>query len=169
MKYLTTIDDKTYTIEINDDSRVTVDGRTYDVDLVALAAQPLYSLILDNRSFEAFVENDGEEWRVLVRGNLYEAKVVDERAVRLAKSAGGTVAMTGDFHLKAPMPGLAVAVPVVEGQAVKKGDILVILESMKMQNELKSPRDGVVLRLRVKGGDSVEQNQVMVIVGAGNQ
>jgi biotin carboxyl carrier protein len=166
MKYLTTIGGKSYTVEINDDRHVTVDGKMYEVDLMAVAAPSLYSLLLDNRSFEAFVENDGEAWRVLVRGDLYEARVVDERAVRLANSAGGTPAASGDFHLKAPMPGLVVTVPVVEGQAVKKGDILVILESMKMQNELKSPLDGSVLRVRVKGGDSVEQNQVLMTVGA---
>lgn len=162
MKYLTTLNDKTYLIEINDDRRVTVDGKTYNVDLEAVAGQPLYSLLIDNQSFEGFVENDDEGWRVLLRGDLYEARVVDERAMRLAKSAGGAVAQSGDFHLKAPMPGLVVSIPASEGQAVKKGDILVILESMKMQNELKSPRDGVVMRVKVKGGDTVEQNQIMI-------
>jgi biotin carboxyl carrier protein len=62
------------------------------------------------------------------------------------------------------MPGLVVSVPVTEGQAVNKGDILVILESMKMQNELKSLRAGTVTRVKTKGGDSVEQNQVLVTV-----
>lgn len=165
MKYLTTIGDKTYTIEINDERHIIVDGTTYEIDLQALSAQGLFSLIIDNKSFEAFVENEGDEWRVLLRGNLYETKVADERAVRLTKSVGGAEVAVGDFHLKAPMPGLVVIVPVSEGQAVNKGDILIILESMKMQNELKSPRDGTVLRVKVKGGDSVEQNQIMVTIG----
>jgi biotin carboxyl carrier protein len=166
MKYATTIDDKTYLIEINDDHHVVVDGKTYTIDLAAGSGQELYSLLIDNRSFEAFVDAGEAEgdWRVLVRGDLYDVKVVDERAARLAKSAGGSVAETGDYHLKAPMPGLVVSVPVAEGQAVNKGDILVILESMKMQNELKSPRAGTVTRVKTKGGDSVEQNQVLVTV-----
>jgi biotin carboxyl carrier protein len=129
----------------------------------------LYSLLIDNRSFEAFVEaseDSAEDLQVLLRGHLYDVKVVDERAARLAKSAGGRAAMTGDFILKAPMPGVVVAVPVNEGQPVKKGDILIILESMKMQNELKSPRDGKVTRVRTKAGDSVEQNQALVTVTA---
>lgn len=165
MKYLTTIGEQTFTIEINDEHHVIVDGRTYEIDFQALAAQNLFSLIIDNKSFEAFVESEDDETRVLMRGSLYELKVADERAVRLAKSGGNTVAVAGDFHLKAPMPGLVVSVPVAEGQAVKKGDILVILESMKMQNELKSPRDGTVLRVKVKGGDSVEHNQIMLTIG----
>lgn len=164
MKYLTTVNDKTYVIEINDEKHVVVDGQTYHIDLEAVSGQSLYSLLLDSQSFEAFVDEGDEGWRVLVRGDLYDVKVVDERAARLAKSAGGGVAQSGDFNLRAPMPGLVVAVPVTEGQAVRKGDILVILESMKMQNELKSPRDGIVARVKAKGGDSVEQNQILLTV-----
>lgn len=165
MKYLTTINDKTYTIEINDERHVTVDGKRYEIDLMAFTTQNLYSLIIDHKSYEAFVETEAEDWRVLMRGDLYEAKVIDERAARLAKSAGSASGPVGDFNLKAPMPGLVVSVVVAEGQAVQKGDILVILESMKMQNELKSPRDGTVLRIKARAGDSVEQNQVMLTVG----
>ena len=62
------------------------------------------------------------------------------------------------------MPGLIVTVPVSEGEAVHKGDILVVLESMKMQNELKCPRDGQVTRVKIKTGENVEQNQVLVTV-----
>ncbi len=62
------------------------------------------------------------------------------------------------------MPGLVVAISVEEGKPVKKGDVLIVLESMKMQNELKSPRDGVAARLRVQPGQSVEQHQTMLSV-----
>ncbi len=62
------------------------------------------------------------------------------------------------------MPGLVVAIPVSEGQAVNKGDVLVVLESMKMQNELKSPRSGTISRQRVKIGDSVELKQTLLSV-----
>jgi biotin carboxyl carrier protein len=70
----------------------------------------------------------------------------------------------GEYHLKAPMPGLVVTISVEEGQEVKKGQVLLILESMKMQNELKSPRDGVVNRIKVKAGESVEQKQALLSV-----
>ena len=169
MKYATTVGDKTYIIEINDDQHVTVDDKTYTIDLPAGSGQTLYSLLIDNQSFEAFVDASDEsadELQVLLRGHLYDVKVVDERAARLAKSAGRAAAATGDFNLKAPMPGVVIAIPVSEGQPVKKGDLLVILESMKMQNELKSPRDGKVTRVKTKAGDSVEQNQVLVTVTA---
>ena len=68
------------------------------------------------------------------------------------------VAVLGQLHC------LVVAVPVSEGQEVKAGDVLLILESMKMQNELKSPRDGVVKSIHVGPGASVEQRQKMLSV-----
>ena len=60
------------------------------------------------------------------------------------------------------MPGLVVSVQVSEGQAVEKGQILVILESMKMQNELRAPSAGNISRLRIKAGESVEQKQTLL-------
>jgi biotin carboxyl carrier protein len=101
---------------------------------------------------------------VLLRGRLYPAQVEDEREKRLRAAGGGGVADSGEYHLKAPMPGLVVAVPVSEGEAIKKGQVLLILESMKMQNELKAPRDGTVHRVRVKPGESVEQKQTLLSV-----
>jgi biotin carboxyl carrier protein len=62
------------------------------------------------------------------------------------------------------MPGLVVAVLIEEGQEVKKGQVMLILESMKMQNELKAPRDGTMGRVRVKAGESVEQKQTLLSV-----
>jgi biotin carboxyl carrier protein len=62
------------------------------------------------------------------------------------------------------MPGMVVSIPVEEGQQIEKGDVLLILESMKMQNELKAPRAGTVGRLRVKPGESVEQRQTLLSI-----
>ena len=60
------------------------------------------------------------------------------------------------------MPGLVVAVLIEEGQEVKKGQVMLILESMKMQNELKAPRDGTIHKVKVKAGESVEQKQTLL-------
>jgi len=149
MKYVTTIDNREFLVEVIDERHVSVNGKTYEVDFESVSGQPVYSLIADGRS---------------LRGRLYPVKVEDEREKRLRAAAGGGVAETGEFHLKAPMPGLVVSIPVEEGQEVKKGQVLLILESMKMQNELKSPRDGTVNRVKVKTGESVEQKQALLSV-----
>ena len=62
------------------------------------------------------------------------------------------------------MPGLVVSIPVHEGHKVERGDVLLVLESMKMQNELKAPRPGTVTRIRVQTGDSVDLKQTLLSV-----
>lgn len=162
MKYITTIDDKEFVVEMLNDKQVSVNGNTYKVDFESVSGQPVYSLIVDGKSHEAYVQEGDDNWQVLLRGQLYSVMVEDEREKRLRAAAGGGVTETGEYHLKAPMPGLVVAIPVEEGQEVKKGDVLLVLESMKMQNELKAPRDGIVSRIKVKPGESVEQKQAML-------
>ena len=164
MKYITTVDDKEFLVEIIDDTHVSVDGKIYEVDFESVNGQPVYSLILDGKSHESYVAAGDNDWQVLIRGRLFPVTVEDEREKRLRSAAGGGVAETGEFLLRAPMPGLVVAVPVSEGQAIQKGQVLLILESMKMQNELKSPEDGTVGRIRVKAGETVEQKQTLLSV-----
>jgi biotin carboxyl carrier protein len=164
MKYVTTIEDKEYQIEIVDEHHIRIGDRLLAVNFESVSGQPVYSLILDGKSFETYVYQGDEDWQVLLRGHLYQVKVEDEREKRLKTAAGGGVAEGGEFHLKAPMPGLVVAIPVAEGEEIKKGQVLIILESMKMQNELKAPRDGKVDRIRVKAGETVEQKQTLLSV-----
>ena len=164
MKYITTVEDKQFLVEVIDEKHVSVDGKVYEVDFESVSGQPVYSLIVDGKSHEGYVAQGEDNWQVLLRGRLYPITVEDEREKRLRSTAGGGVAETGEFHLRAPMPGLVVAIPVAEGQAVKKGQVLLILESMKMQNELKSPRDGTMGRVRVKAGETVEQKQTLLSV-----
>lgn len=164
MKYITTVDGIEYTIEILDEKHIVFKGRTMEVDFESVSGQPVYSLIVDGKSYEAYVYPDEDHWEVLRRGHRYAVKVEDEREKRLKIAAGGRVSETGDYLLKAPMPGMVVAIPVEEGQVVQEGAVLLILESMKMQNELKAPRAGTVSRLRVKSGDSVEQRQILLSI-----
>jgi biotin carboxyl carrier protein len=164
MKYITTVEDKQFLVEIIDEKHVSVDGKVYEVDFETVSGQPVYSLIVDGKSHESYVAQGDNNWQVLLRGRLYPVTVEDEREKRLRSAAGAGVAETGEFHLRAPMPGLVVAILVEEGQQITKGQVLLILESMKMQNELKSPRDGAIGRVRVKPGETVEQKQTLLSV-----
>jgi biotin carboxyl carrier protein len=163
MKYITTIGGKEYSIEILDDKHINIDGKILEVDFESVIGQPVYSLIIDGKSYEGYVYPEEENWQVLLHGSQYQASVEDEREKRL-RTAGGGVSEGGEYHLKAPMPGMVVTVPVTEGELIKKGQVLLILESMKMQNELKSPQDGTVHRIRVKAGETVVQKQALLSV-----
>lgn len=164
MKYTTIINAKEYTVEVLDEKHVSLNGQVLEVDFESVSGQPVYSLIIGGKSYEGYVYPDEQNWQVLLHGRLYQASVEDEREKRLREAAGGGVAANGEFHLKAPMPGLVVSVPVSEGQVIQKGQVLLILESMKMQNELKAPKDGTVSRIKVKAGETVEQKQALLSV-----
>lgn len=164
MKYIATLNGTEYPVEIIDERHIRLNGSVQEVDFVAIGNQPVYSLILDGKSYEAYICPEGETWQVLLIGQQYEVKVEEEREKRLKRPVNAAPAESGEFHLKAPMPGLIVVVPVKEGQEIQKGQVLVILESMKMQNELRSPRAGKVERIRVGAGDSVEQKQTLLSI-----
>ncbi len=165
MKYVTTVEDQEYAIEIiEDEDAILVDGVRYQYDFAAVGDQPVFTLLLSGKSYEAYVYESAEGLKVLLQGTMYPATVIDEREQRLRSALGSQPSLGGEFYLKAPMPGLIVDVPVEEGQAVEKGQVLLILESMKMQNELKSPRKGIVSRLRVDVGDNVERKETLLSV-----
>lgn len=164
MKYITTVNDEEFIIEIEHNNQILVNGVRYDIDFQHLPEADALSLLLNNQSLEAVVEARDDVWEVLTKGELYTVKVQDERAYRLAKARGVASDVAGEVPLKSPMPGLIVAVPVTEGQQVQKGDKVIILESMKMENELRAPKDGVVARISVAQGASVEKDQVLAVI-----
>lgn len=163
MKYVTTINDKKFDIEIQNDGSILVNGQPREVDFLPLDPS-LYSIVMNNLSLEAVIEEKEGHYQVLMGGRLYEGQVLDERA-QLMRSRGGVgEEHSGEVSIRAPMPGLVVVIAVAEGQAVQKGETVVILESMKMQNELKAPRDGTVQRISVQPGQSVEHKKVLVTI-----
>jgi biotin carboxyl carrier protein len=163
---LTTIGEKTYAIDIDRDGEVVIDNTPQTLNLRAIDDAGLYSLLVNNQSFEALVEEGDGEFRVLINGVLYHVQVADERAKRLAEAAGAFTATSGEATVKSPMPGLIVSILVKEGVAVKKGQVVLVLESMKMENELKSPRDGTITGVKVQARQAVEQGQVLLTLSA---
>ncbi len=165
MKYVASLGDQEFEIEINGEDEIIVNGDPFAIDFRSIAGQPVYSLLINGRSYEALVQPSEEGLEVLLQGQLFLISVDDERQLRLRQTSGPQITDRGEFHLKSPMPGLIISVNVREGQEVSRGDRLITLESMKMQNELKSPTDGIIRSLRIKSGDNVEQNQVLLTVG----
>lgn len=161
MKYVTVINDVRFEIEIGNDGSLKVNGEPREVDFLALGPS-LYSILMDHRSYEMVIEERDGDTEVLMQGRLYTGQVMDERAQLLASRRGGLAVDSGELSIKSPMPGLVIAIPVTEGQAVTKGQTILVLESMKMQNELKAPRDATVQRISVQIGQSVEHNKLLI-------
>jgi biotin carboxyl carrier protein len=165
MAFIAKLSDQNYTVEIEENGksmyRVSVDGNEFVVD-GKKTGRTNYSLIVDNRSFEIEVDNTDDEYRVLVDGRNYRIHLVDERRMRVGSQLG--VELQGRQSVSVPMPGKIIAVLVSEGDAVDKGQGLVIVEAMKMENEVRSPIAGAVKEIRVKPGDTVEGGAVLLVV-----
>ena len=113
-----------------------------------------------------------KKYRVNVNGSLYEIEIEEmsapatmSAAAPAAKAAPAAAAPAGGQKVEAPMPGTILDIKVQAGQSVKKGDVLVILEAMKMENEIMAPCDGKVTGVNVRKGDSVETAALLCTIG----
>lgn len=163
MRLRVTLGTRELTVELPDlpGSPPLIDGDATAADLRRI--QPgLYSVLLDGRSFEVTLD-EGDATRVEVDGLTLELQVEDERrrAAR-AGAAGAGGAAGGAVTVGAPMPGRVVAVPVAVGDAVEKGQPVVVLEAMKMESALAAPLAGHVAEVLVSPGQTVQQRQALV-------
>jgi acetyl/propionyl-CoA carboxylase alpha subunit len=142
----------------------TLNGSAFSWDVIEIKAGSFH-VIKDDRSYTVEVikaDPTTKSFVISVNGNKYTLDVKDKYD-ELLHSLGMDNAGSGKVSdMKAPMPGLVLDVRVGEGTAVKKGDALLVLEAMKMENILKSPADGVVKKVNVKKGAAVEKNQVLI-------
>lgn len=120
--------------------------------------------LYNNHSYQAELisYNESDKVAVIKLNNApYEVKLKDDTDLLLEK-LGITASSTKVQHIKAPMPGLVLAVNVKEGDNVKKGDGLLVLEAMKMENLIKAQSDGTVKKIHIAKGSKVEKNQAMI-------
>ena len=122
-------------------------------------------IIKDNKSYNAEVlKTNPEEKNFVIRvnGNKYTVQLKDKYDDLLEKLGMSNTSSVKVKEMKAPMPGLVVDVRVKEGDAVKQGDGLIVLQAMKMENIIKSPADGNIKKVHIKKGDAIEKNQTMI-------
>ena len=106
-----------------------------------------------------------KKYRVNVNGTVYDItlEVLEGEAAKApAAPAPAAAPVAGGKSVDAPMPGNIISVNVKPGQAVKKGDVLLILEAMKMENEIMAPCDGTVGAVNVAAGQTVQSGQQLL-------
>ena len=123
--------------------RVTVDGETFVVEL----------------------SQDGDKWTATIDGRAFEVQVEEEQAAAPhERRTGGRKSKSGT--VSTPIPGKVVEVEVVVGQSVREGDVVLVLEAMKMQNEVAAPISGTVTEINCAAGENVEANVPLIIIEA---
>ena len=141
---------------------VTIGGELVHVDAVR-SGRTIYSVIEDGQQFEAVVDEKGAHgFDILVGGRTFHLESVDERTRLLAGSAVSVV--SGPQTVAAEMPGKVVSVSREVGAEVSKGQGVMVVEAMKMENEISSPIDGVVVEIAVSVGDTVEAGATLFVV-----
>lgn len=156
-----------HSIVLNDHIGGTIDEKPFTWD-VTNKENRIFHIIKDHRSYtvEVLKADWGEKnFSIRVNGNKYQVDVKD-KFDELLKSLGFDNLNTNKVNeIKAPMPGLVLDIRVNEGDPIKKGEPVLVLEAMKMENIIKSPVDGTIKKINVKKGLAVEKNQVLVHFG----
>lgn len=155
---------KEHQVEFESAINGTIDGTPFAWD-IAEVKNGSFHVIKDSKSYtvEVIKADPAEKsFLVSVNGNKYQLQVKDKYD-ELLKSLGlDNMNASKVNEIKAPMPGLVLDLRVAEGDKVQKGDPVLVLEAMKMENIIKSPTDGIIKKINVKKGVAVEKNQVLV-------
>ena len=137
--------------------------RSWEADLRQFTDTNLVSLLLGNQSIDLLVDREGDTYAVLRDTEHYEVRVKPAWA-QLAEGVSGARVESGELTVAAPLIGVVVEVRVRVGQQVNRGDVLVVIEAMKMQNEVRAPRAGAVKSLRARAGQKVAARQALVVL-----
>ncbi len=135
------------------ETEVTIDGRVFALRLEEKGPDA-YVVKIGERAHSFHCVRDGDAVHLFWAGTSYRLAIEREGTRSVVRTASGS--------LEAPMPGKVIAVKVAPGQTVAKGDELVVVEAMKMENALRAPRAGVVKTVKAKVGDMVQPGLVLV-------
>ena len=148
--------------------QLTIDGVPYDVDVV-MAENGSCSILHNGKSYNAEVirHEGGKKYNVNAHYQQYNIDVVDSQAKYLRMRKGAEEKQQD--KIVSPMPGKVVKIPVQVGDRLQAGDIVVVIEAMKMQSNYKVNSECTVKEILVKEGDSVNSNQVIMTLDIINE
>jgi propionyl-CoA carboxylase alpha chain len=141
---------------------VKVADRSIAVQTGWVPGEPLLHGKIDGQDVAVQVDAVGSGWRLVHEGGQAEALVLTPRQAELYALMPVKAAPDTSKFLLSPMPGLLASVAVTEGQEVKAGEALAVVEAMKMENVLRAVQDGTVKILHAKAGDSLKVDQKII-------
>jgi len=140
-----------------------IDGRTYEFDALETEAGQFSLRRADGKKLEARVSLDADGRSIVwIDGRSIAVELIDQKKLRSTGASGAETAGVAD--IKTAMPGKVVRLIASVGDSVEKGDGVIVVEAMKMQNEIKAPKNGVVTSIRVAEGDTVDPGQVLLSI-----
>ncbi len=153
------------TLEISEEKGdIFLNNQPFEWDLKKISDKD-YHILKDNKSYnvEVVEANYSEKtFRLKIGDNIHTVNLKDRTDLLLEKMGMSSTKSAKLNDLKAPMPGLIYEMKVQVGDEVKKGDILLILVAMKMENAIKATGDGIVKSIKIKTGETVEKNHIIM-------
>lgn len=140
-----------------------IDGEPFVADARLVDGPSVMSLIVNKRCYEVTIANNGRGMLISTGGDEFEIRLEDELEHRTMAAVAPHLDHEVE-EVRAPMPGVVVAVEVNEGQQIEAGGPVVIVEAMKMQNEISTVGGGKVKQVLVKPGDVVESKQTLAVI-----
>jgi len=157
------VNGKTFQLDYNN-TNWSVNGKKMEADILVTGKGRLH-ILHNNQSYNAEVISANrleKKFKIRVNNHTYDVQVRDKYDELLHEMGIDDKTGIRVNDVKAPIPGMVLKVMVERGQIIKKGDTLIVLEAMKMENILKAPADGVIRKVHILKGDKVEKNQVLV-------
>ena len=156
--------DTTYEIKLDLDAKLSLDGEEVTLDMVA-ESENSFHVIYENIGYDIYIVDKNETTKtyiISVNGNEYTLQAKSKFDELLDQLGMSNLVEAKADNLKAPMPGLVIDILVEPGNTVLKGDSVLVLEAMKMENNIKSPAEGIIKSIDIKKGQAVEKNQVLI-------
>jgi biotin carboxyl carrier protein len=169
-KYLMRLGDTVREVEVEEgpkELRVRVNNRWHTISLKQIGYTGLFSLIVDNHPHEFFAEERSGGFDIVIGSRAYSVllETPERRVAPLpARPVTAEPPEAGDWLVLSPMMGIVREIYVSIGDTVKTGDILIVIEAMKMNNDLKARRSGRVQRVYVSPGERVEQGGALLLL-----
>jgi len=152
---------RTVRIEKHGDAcTVFLDDREYKVDVKKVEGR-YYSLLLGNKAYDLSIDDRGRHVHVGIEGERFTVEVLNPLA---AIDRSLAQEMIGRQVLKSVMPGKVAKLLVQEGDAVKEGQGIIVIEAMKMENEMAAPKAGRIIEIKVREGWAVESGAELVVI-----
>lgn len=147
-----------------ENGQIILNNKTFEVDIQSLSNNHFHILKGSNSYNAELIKFDPQTKTLSIKvdGETFELEVKERFDLLLEKMGINQNAGVKVEEIKAPMPGLIIDIKVIEGQDVEFGEVIMVLEAMKMENILKSPQKGIIKSIQVKKGQSVEKNQVLI-------
>lgn len=161
-EFVSKINSSNYKIEVLSDKEVKVNNENYFYSFERVSKNKFVLNFNDKNYTAIFLKNSPDQLSVLINNNEYQLKVItliQEEALTIIEKSSSSLEKT--IKVKAPMPGLILKIKKQDGEVIRQGDSILILEAMKMENEIKAPSTGIIKFASITEGKNVEKGTLL--------